>query len=559
MSTKYIFVTGGVVSGLGKGITAAVLGGLLKARGLKVRIQKFDPYINVDPSLMSPIQHGEIFITEDGAETDLDIGHYERFTDVNLNEESDITSGKVYSDVIRREREGAYNGGTVQVVPHIINEIKEHIFNVGRGEPTDVVISEIGGTIGDMESTPFIEAIRQVSYQVGRDNVLFIHVTLLPYLKNPGEIKTKPTQHSVQKLLSYGVQPDILVCRTEVPMEPEIRKKIALYCNVPLDCVIENRDMETVYQLPLYFEEQGLANVVCKRLGIAQFVEPDLRDWARLLEKIRYAKKKLNIALVGKYTALADAYYSVLEAIEHAGLNNATMPTIKWIESDPLCDYTAEQLDETFDDVDAILIPGGFGPRGMEGMITAAGYARKKGIPFFGIGLGMQMAVVEIARSVADIKDAHTDECERSCSDIFYYAGLSSKQAKNISEIPFPDQPMRRGAYPMVLAEGTKLREIYGAEETSERHHHRREFNPAWQGPILEAGVVFAGTSPDGKLIEAIELKNHPFFIGMIAHPEFKSRPTRPHPVFDAFVAEGLKYRKHRMQDKERESVAEKN
>lgn len=543
MSTKYIFVTGGVVSGLGKGITASVLGCLLQARGLSVRNQKFDPYINVDPALMSPIQHGEIFVTEDGAETDLDIGHYERFTNVDLSAESDITSGMIYRDVIQREREGGYNGATVQVVPHIINEIKEHIFNISRQKDPDVVISEIGGTVGDMESQSYLEAIRQVSYQVGRENCLFIHVCLLPYLVKSKEIKTKPTQHSVQKLLSYGIQPDILVCRTEVPMDQGIRKKLALYCNVPVECVIENVDVDTVYELPTYFEKQGLASQVCKRLGLAQFVEPDLSSWENILDKISNSHRVLTFAICGKYTALHDAYYSVVEALEHACIDREIQMDINWVDSEKLEDSSDEKLDEVFKDNDAILIPGGFGPRGMEGMIKIASYARRKEIPFLGIGLGMEMAVIEIARNLANIKDAHTDECEHCCSNVFYYACLSAEQQAHIDQIPFPDQPMRRGAYPMVIEEGSLLHRLYGTTETSERHHHRREFNFAYQGPLLEAGLRFSGVSPDGKFLEAVELPGHPFYAAAIAHPEFKSRPAKPHPLFRGLVAAALKRR----------------
>ncbi len=548
MSTKYIFVTGGVVSGLGKGVTAAVLGCLLKARGITVRCQKFDPYINVDPALMSPIQHGEIFITEDGAQTDLDIGHYERFTDVNLDQESDITSGMIYRDVIDDERRGIYNGGTVQVVPHIINEIKEHIFNVSRrsDEPTDVVICEIGGTIGDMESNPYIEAIRQVGYQIGRENCLIIHVTLLPYLKSSGEVKTKPTQHSVQRLLSLGVQPDVLVCRTEVPLDQVTRKKIALFCNVREDSVIENMDVDTIYSLPLYFEKQGLADCVCRQLGIAQFIDPNLQKWEKLLEKIKHIKGQVNVALVGKYNALQDAYYSVLEALKHATIEKEVALKITWVDSDQIENKTEDELSEIFADCDAILIPGGFGPRGMDGMILAAGYARRHKLPFLGIGLGMQMAVCEIARNVAGIKDAHSDESEKECSDIFYYAGLTSEQAKNIKQVPFPEQPMRCGAYSMKIAEGSLLSEIYGVDEVKERHHHRRELNPAYQVPLLQSGVVFSGTSPDGHIVEAIELRTeeHPFFVGMLAHPEFKSRPIKPHPVFLSLIEQAMKFQR---------------
>ena len=543
MATKYVFVTGGVVSGLGKGITAAVLGCLLKARGLTVQNQKFDPYINVDPALMSPIQHGEIFITEDGAETDLDIGHYERFTDENLTVESDITSGTVYLDVISRERQGGYNGRTVQVVPHIINEIKEHIFNISRQGNPDVVICEIGGTVGDMESQPFIEAIRQVSYQVGRENCLFMHVTLLPYLTLQKEIKTKPTQHSVKELLSYGVQPDILVCRTEVPLDADIRRKIALYCNVKESSVIQNLDCETVYALPLIFEKDGLAKVVCEKLGIAQYVEPDLSDWKQLLTKFKRARRPIRIALVGKYTELPDAYYSTLEAIMHASIHCGADQTIEWVASEELEGRTDAEVAERLKGCDAVIVPGGFGPRGMEGMIRAARHAREHNIPYLGIGLGMQMAVVEFARSQAGISDAHSDECEQECSDIFYYAGLTC-DVETANQLLHADRPMRRGANEAVVKPGTLLASIYQTETISERHHHRRELNPAWQGPLLSNGLIFSATSPDGHLIEAIEIPNHPFFLGVIYHPEFKSRPTRPHTNFKAFIRAPLASRR---------------
>lgn len=546
MSTKYIFVTGGVVSGLGKGITAAALGALLKARGLSVVTQKFDPYINVDPALMSPTQHGEKFITEDGAETDLDIGHYERFTDVNLSVESDITSGRIYQEVIQREREGGYDGSTVQVVPHIINGIKDHMFRVSRKEPTDVVIVEIGGTIGDMEITPFIEALRQISYKVGRENCLFIHVTLLPYLHNPGELKTKPTQHSVQKMLSYGVQPDILVLRSQYPIDDTIKRKVANYCNVKYENVIENLDVPTVYALPLYFEEQDFANIVCKQLGIAQFVEPDLSSWKLLNKQIQYATKKIKIALVGKYVEMQDAYISCVEAISHSSFKCGADPEIVWVDSDPLEEKSQEEIEKVFEDIDAMFIPGGFGPRAMEGMIIAAKYARENNIPFLGIGLGMQMGVIEIARNIAGIEDANTDECEKDCSDIFYYASLSDADKENIKEIPLTEQPMRLGAYPMIIKKDSKLAKIYKTKETSERHHHRRELNLAWQSPLLQAGLVFSGTSPDGKLIEAVEYPDHPFYIGLISHPEFKSRPIRSHPLFDAFIEAALQTRKNK-------------
>ncbi|NLA96131.1 MAG: CTP synthase [Clostridiaceae bacterium] len=543
MATKYIFVTGGVVSGLGKGITAAALGRLLIARGLSVRIQKFDPYINVDPSLMSPTQHGEIFVTEDGAETDLDIGHYERFTDVDLTCESDITSGRVYLNVINRERSGGYYGGTVQVVPHIINEIKDHIYKVSEGGQVDVVISEIGGTVGDMEGQPFIEAIRQVSYEAGRGNCLFIHVTLLPYIKKPGEIKTKPTQHSVHKLLSFGIQPDILVCRTEMPLDEAIREKIALFCNVRMDSVIQNIDCSSVDEIPLIFEKEGFARVVCERLGL-DHPEPFLDDWKSLVEKARAPREKLNIALVGKYTELQDAYYSVIEALDHAGIALGVEPVIDWIASEELEGLLPAETDARLGAAHAVMVPGGFGPRGMEGMVQASRSARERGVPFFGIGLGMQMAVVDIARHLAGIGNAHTDEYGPGLADVFYYAGLTDAAASGVDRIPFCERPMRKGACPMVIEEDSLLAVVYGSHETSERHHHRREFNPAYSGVLASAGLRYAGMSPDGRLVEAIELPSHPFFVGTIYHPEFKSRPTKPHPLFLALIEKAIAYKR---------------
>lgn len=549
MSTKFIFVTGGVVSGIGKGITAASLGRLLKARGLKVRNQKFDPYINVDPGLMSPTQHGEVFITEDGAETDLDIGHYERFTDENLSAESDITSGIIYRDVIQREREGGYLGSTVQVVPHIINEIKEHIFNVSRQGNPDVVITEIGGTVGDMESQPYLEAIRQVSYQVGRSNVLFLHVTLIPYLRKAGEIKTKPTQHSVGKLLSLGIQPDILVCRTEMPMDASIRAKIALFCNVDQDCVIQNLDVGSVYQLPLLLEQEGLGKVVCRKLGMAQFVEPDLHDWQVLIAKHKMHRQPVIISLVGKYVSLHDAYLSVVEALQHAAIQCGAEIRLQWISSEDLENVAAEQITEQLGASDAIIIPGGFGPRGMEGMIAAAGFARREGIPLFGIGLGMQMAVVEFARNVADIRNANSDEAEQAGCDIFYLPPqASSTEPEPVGyELKDSEKPMRRGAIPCTIQARTRIQAIYQTDRISERHHHRRELNPAYQTSLSQAGLVFSVLSAEDGLVEAVELPVHPWFIGVIYHPEFISRPTRPHPLFDHFVRAALEHcRQHK-------------
>ncbi|MDD2579043.1 MAG: CTP synthase [Clostridia bacterium] len=545
MSTKYIFVTGGVVSGIGKGITAASLGCLLKARGLTVRNQKFDPYINIDPGMMSPIQHGEVFITEDGAETDLDIGHYERFTDVSLDIESDITSGMVYRNVINRERCGGYMGTTVQVVPHIINEIKSHVFHVARHDRPDVVIIEIGGTVGDMESLPFLEAIRQIAYQVGHENVLFMHVTLIPYLRMAGEVKTKPTQHSVQKLLSLGIQPDVLICRSEVPLDQSVRQKIALYCNVNLDCVIPNVDVDTVYRLPLMLEEAGLADVVCRKLGIAQFVEPDLRRWQQLVSRFKAVNQTVNIALVGKYVSLHDAYLSVVEALTHAGIDLGTDINIDWVSAEDIEDDGPEPH---LAGKDAILVPGGFGPRGMAGMMQAAEYAQSNMIPFLGIGLGMQMAVVAFARSSADLADAHSTEAEVTCRPLFILPELPISEQNGVSEegigLKPEEKPMRRGACDSVLAQDSLLRQIYQADQISERHHHRWEFNPAYREVLAEKGLVFSGVSDDQSLVDAVELSDHPFFVGVIYHPEFRSRPIRPHPLFHAYLRAALQQQK---------------
>ena len=527
MATKFIFVTGGVVSGLGKGITAAALGRLLKARGLKVLNQKFDPYINIDPGMMSPTQHGEVFITEDGAETDLDIGHYERFIDEDLNIESDITSGIVYENVIQRERRGEYMGGTVQVVPHIINEIKDHVYKLSRTGNPDVIISEIGGTVGDMESLPFMEAIRQVGQQVGRENVLYIHVTLLPYMRKAQEIKTKPTQHSVQKLLSIGIQPDILVCRSEIPIEQQTKEKLALYCNVEVDCIIENIDVDSVYELPLLFEKAKMAIVVCRKLQIAQIAQPDLRDWEIIVEKQKNARKNLKIALVGKYVELHDAYLSVVEAFTHSGIHYDTNVEIKWVSSE---DVEKTGAKEEIGEVDGIIVPGGFGPRGMEGMILTSRYAREEKIPFFGIGLGMQMAVVDFSRNVAKIENAHTQECESSCSAIFVLPG-DSKESDNDK-----DKPIRRGAYTCSIVEGTVLNNAYNSSEISERHHNRREFAAIYKDILEKHGLKFSAYEKENDYVEAVELEDHPWFVGVLYHPQYKSRPTRPHPLFNSYI-----------------------
>ncbi len=538
MATKYIFVTGGVVSGIGKGITAAVLGCLLKARGIRVLNQKFDPYINIDPGLMSPTQHGEVFITDDGAETDLDIGHYERFTDTSLDCTSDITTGMIYRDILQRERDGAYNGTTVQVVPHVINEIKKHIYQPERKNQPDILIAEVGGTVGDMESLPYMEAIRQVSYEVGHENVLFIHVTLIPYLRSSGETKTKPTQHSVQKLLSLGIQPDILVCRSEQPLTDDTRRKIALYCNVDMDCVIQNIDVETVYYLPLALEAQNLAQTVCQKLNLPKAAErvADLEAWHCLTQRDRLATEPLRIALVGKYLALHDAYLSVLESLRHAGITNGVKVDLKWVDAEELVD--AKSAAAQLDDVSAILVPGGFGPRGMDGMIEAASYAIRSNKPYFGIGLGMQMAVAAFARSRAGLADAHSAEAEKPCTPLFVLpqpdANSDPCQSAILNTI---QKPMRRGAYPCRIVPGTHLAEAYQQHEVLERHHHRWEFNMDYQELLCQAGLKLSGLSPDGRLVEAFEIENHPWFLGVLFHPEFKSRPIRPHPLFTAFLS----------------------
>ena len=536
MATKYVFVTGGVVSGIGKGITAAVLGCLLKARGIRVSNQKFDPYINIDPGLMSPTQHGEVFITDDGAETDLDVGHYERFTDINLDCTSDITTGMIYRDILQREREGGFSGTTVQVVPHIINEIKKHIYQENRVDRPDVLIAEVGGTVGDMESLPYIEAIRQVSYEVGHENVLFIHVTLIPYLKNSGETKTKPTQHSVQKLRSLGVQPDILICRSEHELDDEVKEKIALYCNVATDCVIQNIDVDTVYHLPLTLDGEGLATQVIRKLKLdTDPDEPaDLEAWRQLIVRDRQAMRPVRVALVGKYNALRDAYLSVLEALRHAGIAHGDKVAVKWVDAEALVDAAAAE--RYLGDVAAILVPGGYGPRGMEGMIQAADYAIRSSKPYLGIGLGMQMGVVAHARRCAGLDDAHSAEAETACTPLFVMPGNGDDLVRSNGLLNTLQLPMRRGAYPCQIQADTHLAAAYAQPSVRERHHHRWEFINDYTDLLQKSGLVFSGLSPDERLVEAIELADHPWFVGVIFHPEFSSRPIRPHPLFIAFL-----------------------
>ncbi len=530
MAVKYIFVTGGVVSGIGKGITAASLGRLLKNRGLRVTIQKFDPYINVDPGTMSPYQHGEVYVTDDGAETDLDLGHYERFIDENLTKNSNFTTGKIYHSVINKERQGVYLGRTVQVIPHITNEIKEDIFKVANEGNTDVVITEIGGTVGDIESQPFLEAIRQVSGDVGKANSMYIHVTLVPYLISSGEQKSKPTQHSVKELLSIGIQPDIIVCRSEVPLERDLKAKIGLFCNIPTDCVIENLNADTIYDVPIMLESQALSDKVCERLGI-DAPPPDLEEWKALVSRVKSLTRKVRIALVGKYVALHDAYLSVAESLRHAGFDCGAEIDIDWIDAE---EVTPDNVSELLKDADGILVPGGFGQRGIDGKIEAIRYARENKIPFLGICLGMQLAVVEFARNVAGLEGAHSSELD---PDTPYPVIDIMPEQKEISD---KGGTMRLGAYPCVLKEGTLSKAAYGADEISERHRHRFEMNNAYRDKLKEAGLVIAGTSPNNKLVEIVEIKDHPWFVGVQFHPEFKTRPTSPHPQIKLFVDKSL-------------------
>ena len=529
--TKYIFVTGGVVSGLGKGITAASLGRLLKARGLKVAAQKLDPYINVDPGTMSPYQHGEVYVTEDGAETDLDLGHYERFIDEDLTRYSNLTSGRVYWNVLNKERRGEYLGSTVQVIPHVTNEIKEFVYHAGRVTEADVVITEIGGTIGDIESQPFLEAVRQISLEVGRENSLFIHVTLVPYLHGSHEHKSKPTQHSVKELQGMGIAPDIIVLRCNEPLEESIFRKISMFCNVKEDCVIENRTLESLYDAPLMLEKAGFSDVVCRELGI-DAPEPDLGDWEELSRAIRDTEEKVTIALVGKYVQLQDAYLSVAEALHHAGFGLKTHVDIRWIDSEEI---NENNYREKLREASGIIVPGGFGNRGTEGMILSAKYAREENIPYFGICLGMQIAVIEFARNVAGIKDACSGEFEEVSGHkvIDFMPGQSEETEKGGT--------LRLGSYPCCIKAGTLMERCYGKREIAERHRHRYEFNNDYRDLLEKYGLILSGLSPDGSLVETVELPDLTFFLGVQYHPEFKSRPNRPHPLFQAFVAAACK------------------
>lgn len=526
MSTKYVFVTGGVVSGLGKGITAASLGRLLKNRGLKVSIQKFDPYLNVDPGTMSPYQHGEVFVTDDGAETDLDLGHYERFIDENLTKNSNITSGKVYWSVISKERRGEYLGGTVQVIPHITNAIKERVYRVAKETDVDVVITEIGGTVGDIESLPFLEAIRQIKYDVGRENVCFIHVTLVPFLGKSGELKTKPTQHSVKELRSIGIQPDIIVCRSEKEISDELKSKIGLFCNIEGKCVIQNLDADHLYEVPLMLHKEGLDRLVVEKLELG-CRDINNTEWIDMVSRLKSLEGNVKIALVGKYVELHDAYISIVEALNHGGLANGTNVEIKWVNS---VDVTENNSNELLGKVDGILVPGGFGDRGVEGKIEAIKYAREKNIPFLGICLGMQTAVIEFARNVLDYNGANSSEINPQTE--YPVIDLMPEQ-KDIEDL---GGTMRLGLYPCKLDKTSKAYECYSEELIYERHRHRYEFNNAYRKQIIEAGMKITGTSPDGRLVEIVEVEDHPWFVAAQFHPELKSRPNNPHPLFKAFV-----------------------
>jgi CTP synthase len=530
MPVKYVFVTGGVVSGLGKGITAASLGRLLKARGYKVTMQKFDPYINIDPGTMNPIQHGEVFVTDDGAETDLDLGHYERFIDESLNKNSNVTTGKIYWSVLQKERRGDYGGGTVQVIPHITNEIKSRFYRDYTTEETQIAIIEVGGTVGDIESQPFLEAIRQFQHDIGHENAILIHVTLIPYLKASGEMKTKPTQASVKELQGMGIRPDIIVCRSEHPLDKGLKDKIALFCNVPSSHVLQNLDVEYLYEAPLAMERENLAQVACECLGL-DCPEPDLTEWEEMVHALRTPTREVNIALVGKYIALHDAYISVVEALKHGGIMSHATVNLHWFNSE---DVTRENAAELFAGMDGILVPGGFGDRGIEGKIEAIRYARMNDVPFLGLCLGMQLAIVEFARNVAGLEDAHSIELD--------------PQTPHPVIALLPDQngiediggTLRLGSYPCVLDKSTKAYQLYGTDKIQERHRHRYEVNNDYRKLLTENGLTLSGLSPDGRIVEMIELKDHPFFVATQAHPELKSRPNRPHPLFRGFVEAAL-------------------
>ncbi|WP_027339894.1 CTP synthase [Halonatronum saccharophilum] len=530
--TKYIFVTGGVVSSLGKGITAASLGRLLKERGLKVAVQKLDPYINVDPGTMSPYQHGEVFVTDDGAETDLDLGHYERFIDIDLNQNSNVTTGQIYSTVLTKERRGDYLGGTVQVIPHITDEIKSRIKRLGDDEEVDVALVEIGGTVGDIEGLPFLEAIRQCKSDFGADNVMYVHCTLVPYLAAAGELKTKPTQHSVKELRSLGIQPDVIVCRSDRDLGEDVKSKIALFCDIDEGAVIQAKDADCIYEVPLIMEEEGLARITLKKLKLRSRVEEaDLNEWKKMVNGVKNLDKSTKIAIVGKYVELQDAYISIFESLQHAGIANKTDVEIKWVHAENLENKDAKDY---LDNVDGILVPGGFGDRGVEGKVEAIRYARENKIPFLGICLGMQCAVIEFARNVCEMKQAHSAEFVETPSPVI---DLMPEQ-KDVEDM---GGTMRLGLYPCKLAKDSESRDLYGEEVIYERHRHRYEFNNHYRKEITEKGMLLSGVSPDERLVEIVEIPEHPWFVASQFHPEFKSRPNRPHPLFLGFVEAALK------------------
>ena len=532
MAVKYVFVTGGVVSGLGKGITAASLGRLLKMRGYSVTMQKFDPYINIDPGTMNPVQHGEVFVTDDGAETDLDLGHYERFIDERLTKQSNVTTGKVYWSVLSKERRGDFGGGTVQVIPHITNEIKSRFYRNDGCKDTQIAIIEVGGTVGDIESQPFLESIRQFQHDVGRENAILIHVTLIPYLGASGEMKTKPTQASVKELQGMGIQPDIIVCRTERPLEDGIKDKIALFCNVPNKCVMQNLDVETLYEAPLAMEKEHLADVACECLKL-DCPEPDMKEWQTMVDTLKNLTKDVTVALVGKYTTLHDAYISVVESLKHGGLAHKSNVTIKWVPSEELNDGNAAEI---LKDVSGIIVPGGFGDRGTDGMIAAIRYAREKSVPFLGLCLGMQLSIVEFARHVCGFNDAHSIELDPQTTHPVIHLMADQDGVEDIGGT------LRLGAYPCRLVNDSLAYQLYGEEDISERHRHRYEVNNYYRSDLEKHGMLLSGLSPDGRIVEMCEIPSHPWFIATQAHPELKSRPNRPHPLFRGFVEAALAF-----------------
>ncbi len=534
MPVKYVFVTGGVVSGLGKGITAASLGRLLKARGYKVTMQKFDPYINIDPGTMNPIQHGEVFVTDDGAETDLDLGHYERFIDESLTKNSNVTTGKIYWSVLHKERRGDFGGGTVQVIPHITNEIKSRFHRNYSTKETEIAIIEVGGTVGDIESQPFLESIRQFQHDVGHENAILIHVTLIPYLRSSGEMKTKPTQASVKELQGMGIQPDIIVCRSELPITKHLKDKIALFCNVPSEHVLQNLDVEVLYEAPLAMEKEHLAEVACECLNL-ECPKPDLNEWTDMVNRAKNLKKTVDIALVGKYISLHDAYISVVEALKHAGIANNAEVHIKWVDSETV---TEENVHEILSDVTGILVPGGFGDRGINGKIIAIKYARENRIPFLGLCLGMQLSIVEYARNVLGYEDAHSVELNPQTTHPVIHLMPDQDGIEDIGGT------LRLGSYPCVLDKTSKAYEVYGEETIHERHRHRYEVNNDYRNILTEHGVKLSGISPDGRIVEMIEIEEHPWFVATQAHPELKSRPNRPHPLFKGFVRAAVEHEK---------------